>query len=361
MEQKLSKTQLLWIVISFNLGSAILLLPGILVNTAAQDAWIPLTLGAFLSLLVLLPISKLSCLYPNLSFVQYSEKIMGKLLGKMIGVIWCWFAMHLGSLVVRNFTDFFNLTMLPNTPTLAISALLFIPIILALYQGIGSLGILAQAISPFVLILFVGITFNMLPNMSSERILPLFEQDLMHITWGSIQALSFPFGESILFASLLLFVKNKSGCSKVLIKGVLIAAALLLLGLVRTLLALGVDETQRLYFAVLEPSRREAFGFVRGLEIFIIVNWFNFAFFKIAVCLYAFCQGVSNLINSDRYKPFIIPAVIIMISLSKLSYENIVQEVNAAAVLWPVYAVPIEVLLPLSLLAVAMIRKAREN
>ncbi len=354
MSQYISKRQLFWLVVSFNLGSAVISIPGILTNTAGRDGWIALITGALISLPALAVITKLSQLYPDLSFVGYSKKIAGRLLGSVIGALWCLFALCLAALVLRNFSDFFRTYLLPATPDLVINSVMLFTVIITLWLGVEVLARVCQLLSPVVLAFFVLITVPMVPDFDINNIMPLFQNSAGKIAWGSMQALAFPFGETVLFAGLMVYLKDKNFCPKVLLIGVLSAAVLLLLGLMRTVLALGLDAVQRHYYAVIEPLRAAA---LNGLEIVIVANWFCFAFFKVAVCMFVFCRGLADLIGSDDYKSLTVPGGIIAACSAKLIFENISENIFFANYCWPLLALPVEVLLPLLLLAAALLKK----
>ena len=354
MPQYISKRQLYWLVLSFNLGSAIILMPGIITNTAAQDGWIALNIGALISMPALAAAAKLSRLYPDLSFVGYSKKIAGRLPGSVIGVLWCMFALALAVLVLRNFSDFFRIYMLPHTPNLAINSVMLFTIVMALYLGVEVLARVCQLLTPAVLVLYVVVTLPMIHCFEAANFLPMFHIGIDKIAWGSIQAVAFPFGETVLFAGLLVHLQDKTRCQKVLFAGVLSGAAFLTLGLLRTLAALGTDTTVRHYYAVVEPLRSVGFN---GLEIVVVANWFCFAFLKIAVCMFAFCRGLADLVDSADYKFFTVPAGIIVVTLAELVFDNISENVVFVNYCWPLIALPVEVLLPLMLLAAAVLKK----
>lgn len=88
---KISPLQFGIVVFMFALGSTALLIPAILVSIAKQDAWISVlliigTVILFISLWI-----RLYKKFSNENIIQYSERILGKWLGKMVGMIYVWF------------------------------------------------------------------------------------------------------------------------------------------------------------------------------------------------------------------------------------------------------------------------------
>jgi len=68
-------------------GDSIIVLPNSLALDAKNDAWIVSIMTVFAGTLFVLLFHAVGNLYPKLTFVEYSEKIMGKLLGKIISII----------------------------------------------------------------------------------------------------------------------------------------------------------------------------------------------------------------------------------------------------------------------------------
>jgi len=124
----------------------------------------------------------------------------------------------------------------------------------------------------------------------------------------------------------------------------------------RTLLVLG-PATAKLWYPVLEAVRMiNLFNIIQRVEAAVVINWIGFGFIKITVCFYAFVLGLAQWLNLKDYKPLLLPAGVLMVSLSILVYDNYVEEVFFASMIWFPYAMPITFIIPLVMLAVAGIR-----
>ncbi len=81
---KVSGLQIFWLMFSMEMGMTLLLtLPGAIADTK-QDTWISMILASMFAITTTFIATKLSLLYPDLTFIEYSQRILGKWLGKII-------------------------------------------------------------------------------------------------------------------------------------------------------------------------------------------------------------------------------------------------------------------------------------
>ena len=103
------------LIILFIIGSTLLVEPG---GQAKQDAWIAVIIAISWSTILLLMFSRILTLYPGKDLFDILQIVMGKFIGKIISMLMIWFAFHLGTLVMRNLSDFTSTLVLPDTPVI---------------------------------------------------------------------------------------------------------------------------------------------------------------------------------------------------------------------------------------------------
>jgi len=353
---KISPRQVMWLMVSFLLGSAILIIPAALAASARQDAWLSIILATLAGLGIIAVYTALALRFPGQNFIQYSQIILGKIAGKAVGLIMIWFALHLGSLVTRNFGDFLNATMLQYTPTWFINAIILLLVIVAVKGGLEVVARVNDIMIPFLIFILFVLTVLSIPDMSIRKIQPILENGILPVAKGSLSAIGFPFAETMLFTMIIPYVNTPARARKALFLGGAIGGLLLLFITLRTLLVLGPG-TAKLWYPVLEAVRMiNLFNIIQRVEAAVVINWIGFGFIKITVCFYAFVLGLAQWLNLKDYKPLLLPAGVLMVSLSILVYDNYVEEVFFASMIWFPYAMPITFIIPLVMLAVAGIR-----
>ncbi len=95
-QSSISIRQFTLLVIFFTIGTSILFVPTVLSAEAKQDAWIAAILGTGVGVAIVCLYAKLAMLFPNMTFVQYSETILGKWLGKFVSLTFLLYLLNFG-------------------------------------------------------------------------------------------------------------------------------------------------------------------------------------------------------------------------------------------------------------------------
>lgn len=359
-EGKISGRQAVFLTGNFVIASAILLIPGATIAEAKQDAWIALTLATAAGVIMAVVYTALGTRFPGLTFVQYSERILGKILGKAVGLFFVWFTLQLGSLVARNFGDVFTVAQLPETPLLIFNLLI---ILTAAYAVRGGLEVIARANDFMIPIVIGAIVSAYLLVLSTQglfrpqNLLPILEGGIIPILKGAYPAIGFPFGETILFTMTIPYLNQTREARWAFPFGLVLGGAILLMTIIVTVMALGISLASGTVYPTLAAVRLISVAqFLERLEPLLLVAWLLSGYLKVTICLYAGSLGLAQWLNLKDYRPLVLPLAALMVSLSILLYESIPQEIFFATKVWTLYALPIEFVVPLLMLGVAALR-----
>lgn len=211
---KIKGSQLFILVVLFEMGSAILIVPGV---SAKQDAWIAILLGLACGLLLFLIYYQLYSYYPELPLTSYVQKITGKWMGRGIGLLYIIYFMYFATRVLRDFGELLTTTIYFNTPLIVINSLMMLTIIYGVHKGIEVIArvgelffgvIYFMALAGFVFILFSGI-------LHLENLQPMFEYGWKPVFITFLQETNLrPFGEMIVFTMLLPYLNEKKKQSR---------------------------------------------------------------------------------------------------------------------------------------------------
>ena len=105
-------------------------------------------------------------------------------------------------------------------------------------------------------------------------------------------------------------------------------------------------------------SRVNIGNFLQRLEISVTIVFILSGFIKISICLLAATKGVSKLFGCKDYRFLVTPVGLLMVNLAYLVYDSIMEMFEWAQEIWPYYAFPFQVVLPLIIL-IAVEVKAR--
>lgn len=353
----INKLQLCLIVMNFTIGSALLLIPPAIVSQSKQDAWISMLLAIFIGMIIIFILGTLASKYPDKTLVQISETLLGKYGGKLIGLLYAWFYLHLSSLVIRNLVDFLKVFMI-DTPVEVFNIMIGILMLFAIKYG---LEVIARSNEIYTLIAFIGIFFTailVIPLIDLDNIKPILADGLKPVIRGSLSAIGFPYAELVVFLMILPSVNNKQHLRGIFILGGVLGGIILFFSVFESLLVLGEATTSISVYPTYNMARLINIGeFLTRVEAFISLSFFIIVFIKIIVSFYASILAFAQVFNLSDYRPLTVPYIIIALGLSVLLNENIVEVITFARTTWTPYAMTFGFIIPLFLLLLTYIKK----
>lgn len=242
---KISSRQLLIFVIIQTIGDSILVLPAITSYEAKQDAWIVAVISVGVGSLVVFLYSSLSKLYPELSLIEYSEKIFGKWLGITIALLFVIYTFIICTLYLSEVGVFMTTQILPETPIQAILILTMIVVLFESRLGFEPLIRSSDLLFPYVILLLLPLIIFLLPEFKFANIQPVFEGGFKPIIRGSFTFIAFPFLELVEILMILPYVNEKETIGKSLYIGALLGGLVLIIITSVTNLVFGADLISR--------------------------------------------------------------------------------------------------------------------
>ncbi|MGJ9386201.1 GerAB/ArcD/ProY family transporter [Salipaludibacillus sp. CF4.18] len=355
---KITPFQLFSLIFLFELGTAIVLAPGI---EASQNAWIAILLGLSTGIVIFLIYYYLFRQFPNLSLIEYLPKILGKYLGWFVGFMYTLYFLYQATRILRDFGDLILTSILPETPLMIVNLLMICVIIYVIYLGIE---VLARTGEFFVLIfLLLGIFTNLLflfsGEINIENLLPILEEGWTPVLGTFPWMFTFPFGEMIIFTMLLPYLNNKNAALKVGITGLVISGVLIAFATTMNIAVLGVDIAERSTFPLISAISKIRIGeFLERLDAIAVLSLIIGVFFKIALFFYVGVLGTSMLFKVSKYKQLLLP-MSILVSVGSISVaENVIAHAKEGSEIVPLYLhLPFQVYIPVLLLIIILIRK----
>lgn len=270
--------------------------------------------------------------------------------------------MHLGSLVLYNFSEFINIIGLPETPKLVPMACYMILCLWGVKEGIEVLGRWSEI---FLIILILDILFESLlsiPNFRLHNIRPILEEGIKPVMSGAFSTFAFPSAETVIFTLVFSSLKNEKSPYKAYIIGLLLSGMVLVTIAVRNTLVLGSYVLSLNYFpSYVTASRINIGGFLQRLEALVSTAFLISGFIKISICLLGAAKGISKLFNFNDYRFLVIPSTLIIFNLSFVDYKDSMELAKWATDTYPYYAFIFQVILPVTIFIGAKIKFCKIN
>ncbi|WP_208590970.1 GerAB/ArcD/ProY family transporter [Gracilibacillus suaedae] len=360
MKVQLSVSQFTVLVISFSLGSSVLILPAILTKISKNDAWITMLIGIGISVLLVYLYNQIATISPRQTLVDIHELVLGKWIGKAFTIVYMYsiFIIILGNLEVLVF--FLNTHILIETPS---EALFIISIGVALYGLRKGLEVIARGYEIFLpLIILMSFLFLilLLKEIKLDNIQPLLTEGVLPIIVSLYSSINFPYSEMLLFLMILPYVNNFNKGKKYFYVAVIIAGIFTVIIILMNILVLSWEVVSRNVYPTYTLGKKISIAeFFERLEVLIALVWVICIMFKIIIAIYAFLTSLSKLFECENYQPFLLPFGLIVYVYAIAHTEEVTKVQEDLVFHWPFLSTITLIIMPLIVLIVSKIRKVR--
>lgn len=316
-KETITTKQAISIMAMFMIGSTL-----IVQAKATQDFWVTYLFVIAITLFIFFVYSRILSLFPGQNMLDIHRFLFGKIAGGVIYGSYVFYAFSLGIFVTRHFTEFIQVA-LPETPQYAYAICIVLVSIYIVNKGIETLGRWSLSTLPLIiLIFFITIVFSAY-LFDFRNLKPIFQSGLASIADNTWSSFTIPFGECVIFLLLLDSLKDSKKTLKVFYTSMAIGVTMIMLGLFRNILVMGIANTNLLAHAsVGAVSVIDIPNFVERIEVIVTTIFIICGLAKITVCLMGACKGIAKLLKLDSNQPIIMPIGLLMLTLSFNAFEN---------------------------------------
>lgn len=355
---KILESQFTLFVITFSIGSSILVAPSGLAQAAKQDGWIAETIALLIGLTFVWLYNQLASAFPNQTLTQYSELILGKWLGRIVSYSYFIYLLIFSAQLLREIGDFLTTQILPHTPIESIHIIFLIIVMMATRLGLETFVRANEIFFPWIIGLFLILVLSVTPQIKIENLQPIFENGIKPILKGVYPTLSLPYLELSVFLMIFPYVNKTEKIKRSFYIGTVIAGMILITISIVSISIMGAETTARqIYPSYILAKKISIAHFFERVEAIMAGIWFITIFFKLTLCFYAFTLGLAQTLQLKDYRILTYPLGIITFTLSIIGDPNITYFQRFMNQAWTPYSLTYGFFLPILLLTVALIRK----
>ncbi|REE87472.1 spore germination protein KB [Paenibacillus taihuensis] len=325
VKTQLSANQIFWIMTTMAVGVALLLTIGQSIGIANKNAWISVIICGFICAYAVFAASKLSQLYPKQSFIEYSQVILGKWLGRLVVLIYFvqWYSVT--GVIMRELTNRMNLIM-PRTPSWVIILGILAVVVYAVSQGIEVIGRCAEIIGPVIIFIVILTLLLSLNNWRTEFILPVFKDiPPIPILEGALAPAAI-IGQNVILIMLFKFTPNPDSARKAAVAGTATASLLVTITVVFVITTFGPFMPAKMWYPYFELVRViSVVDFIQNVDVVFVVAWLASVFIRISVIFFAASYGMGQFLKLKNWKHVLwvnVPIVFILALLPRNIMES---------------------------------------
>lgn len=358
-KEKITGTQLGFLIFTFIISTNLLTVPSFSVMFAMQDAWISELIApatGFVSIWVMCELSKR---YPGQTVEQYSSRILGKWLGKIVAANYAYYWFVSISTITMQHTGFVSTLLLPESPFIVISLTLIALSGIAAYLGIEVIARSNEFLTLLLLVLFIPLLILTIMEANAHMLKPVLEHGFGRALQGAVNPAGGFMNQVFILGWLLPYFQSSGKArrvSNIALAGVtLMSVSLIML----TIMILG-PLTGKLTYSFLSVVQYIGIeGSFERLEAIAVSTWVIGCFIKISVSMFIFSVCVSQIFGIRNYRDLVFPLALFSLIGSIWIFPNAAALLNYLVFTFPILAFWNQTLIPLLLLVVdAAKRKA---
>lgn len=339
-------------------GAVTLVVSSGVIAFSNQDAWISAIFATVIGMAFIFLYTHLGGLYPDKTFINLLEVVLGKWLGKLTGVIYVMFWIIAAAQAVWYVGDFITTQFIPMTSAFAIN-ILFVSIIgIALLYGLEALARASEIFYYIIIPIFIISMILLIPNVRFDNVLPVYEKGLLSILKGTFPLFSFAIFPVILINMIYpTNVNNIKKAKKAIIKGFLLGMLIDFISILMSIFVLGITIPSNGRFTVFLLTKEINIGNVLSrLEALIVIVWIITIFIITCFIFYNCIYGLSGLFKLKGHKNVVFPVCLIIFVLSDFIYYNVPYQMNWDSLVWLPSMATFGFVLPLILLVITWIK-----
>jgi spore germination protein KB len=354
---KIGGRQAVYLNVTMIVATALLGAPALIAAQARQDAWLSSLLATLLGIPLALLTVKLSSLYPGKTLIEYLEEIIGRWPGKVLGLLYLFYFIHITSIMIREYGAFLADALMPQTPLIVFNITV---VAISAYTIKLGLEVLARALQVFFpwIVFSLALTFLLAtPQMDLVRLLPVFESGAVPILKGALAPMAWH-GEIIAFAMIIPFLAKPDQARSIALYSIGYVGVIFFFLIIGSLATFGPGIASMNYPVLNEIRLISITKIIDRMEPFIIAIWVTGGLMKVAFFYYVIVLGSAQWLKIRDYRPLVLPLGAVLVALSIAIVENTMQLFNFIAHVWPFYALTtFEMGIPAALLAIALAKK----
>ncbi|HHW18502.1 MAG TPA: endospore germination permease [Firmicutes bacterium] len=322
-----------------------------------RDAWISAFFASVLSLLVIIPVTRLGLKFPDKSIIEYSQVLLGKYPGKVLGYLLVFYWISVAATVARSVGEAYTTAIMPETPILVFMLVMVFLSANAARNGLEVISRVAEInlyVMTFLGLIIIGLPYKL---MRFENLLPIMADGLGPVIEATKVGVSF-YSELTVLGMLVPYLKRPQDVTRYSIYAILIAGLTMTVFSI-SLVAVFGPTVSSFSLPAFSLGRVISIGqFLERIEVIPMGAWTITAAIKLALYVWASAVGLAQLSGLSRYQSLVYPLGAIAASLGMLFFESFVSLELSFRTTWVFFSLVVAFGTTLVLYLLALMRKS---
>jgi spore germination protein KB len=289
-----------------------------------QDVWITVIIGAAVTIPFAVLVTKLSLKFPGKTIIEYSQILLGPVIGRLLGlvILWCFLCTSID--ITRGLGEAYVIAIMPETPIYAFMIMLAIMSCYAARSGLEVTCRLGEDV--FYVLVFVLLLTYMLPYnaMRFENLRPILAWGVSNLVPPIVANLGY-YSQFLVIGMLVPYLNKPEDATRYAIYAVLISGVLMALAAVALVAVFG-PTANSWTLPLFSLSRMISLGeFFERIEAAVMAAWTLSTAIKLSLLFWAISLTIAQLFNLKAFEHLMYPVGAITVALSLSFFESMVD------------------------------------
>ena len=357
-KDKVSALQMGIVMFLVLIGTSLLLMPSITTRLAGNDMWMTPLLAMFAGYFIVWITFRLHAMFPGLRFTTYLGRIIGSVPGKIAGLLFMVFHLHITAATVRDYVEFMSTSFFEKTPMAVLIVTMVFVCGLAVRGGLETIARCAQLFIPAILLLLALDLFLLLPDLEFQYLLPFMEKGAWPVAQGTLIVDGW-FCQFMLVAFLYPAIREQD--RKIALRTghwtVAAVAAIMLVVNLFILMVLNGIAAKTNYPVLFATRLIRVADFIEHVESIILIIWVLGAFIKISLYYYVAAVGIADCLGLRHYRTIVYPVGLLVCAMTVWVAPNLQALSGFISTTGTFYILTGYIAFPALLLAIALLRR----
>lgn len=299
--ERISTHQFMILGAAVFMGGTFLDIAGDVTAVSGRDGWMTILPGSAVAIPYALMLLSLLEQYPQKNLIQITEIVLGKWIGKTVGLLYILISGYYSGLLLVMLGNMFR-SITPLVPLWVFFAGGLLIVLYLLWSGVEVLARFAEIVFPLIVIAFLLNVAFAIPHFEAGELLPVMSEGVKPLLGGVLRIMPFTMTYILFLAGLLSFLPSSKQDLAQLKTGAWRAAFLVgilsMLITITQIMVFGPSETVRIKNGILVLEKViEAGRTVAGVESLFMGVWLGALVIKTAAFLFMVLWGMKTVFN----------------------------------------------------------------
>jgi spore germination protein KB len=315
--EKVSSYQITLLIIVYKLVVTFSYIPALDSPPGNQDVWMAVLLSIPYVILFCVPILFLSNRFNNYTIIEYMELMFGKFFGKIVGLFYSGVFVIFSIAFVSILVEILDSIFFPEVPTIVTASMMIASCAYIAYKGLEPIARGAEIFVPFILSVILIFPILGYKNMDFSVFLPILkDSSFIQLNKGAMY-FALRFSDILILAMIVPNLEKRNELNKIFLKSLFYSTLFVVVIVVASQAALGIEQAKHSNFPFFSFTRLiNILDFIQRIESIFVVAWITSNIGKIAGYLYFSAKSLSQVMNKEDNKKFIVPIALLIMFVS---------------------------------------------